>query len=342
MTNQQAPPEIEPGQEVEIGLFCPEDAPGVAALFQAVYGQGYPVKVYYHPQELAAAVARGEIIQVVARTPRGQVVGVENMFNSAPFKGVYEMGAGLVLASFRNRGLSRAMNQYLVDEVIPQKGVPMTFGEPVCNHVFQQKAREGMGYVNTALEVDLMPAAAYSREQSASGRVAALMSFKGYQDHEHAVHLPVRYAAALLEIYAGSGQGRAILEADSGAALRGTTEFKVELFDFAQAARVAVHETGADLEERLDALLADLRGQGMLVVQAWLKLASPPVAAAAEVFRARGFFLGGVLPRWFDEDGLLLQKVHGRPNWEEIQVHSPRSRRILELVRQDWREAGQA
>ncbi|MBI4800546.1 MAG: hypothetical protein HY794_17800 [Desulfarculus sp.] len=341
MTNQQAQPEIEPGQEVEIGLFRPEDAPGVAALFQAVYGQGYPVKVYYHPPELIAAVARGEIIQVVARTPRGQVVGVENMFNSAPFRGVYEMGAGLVLATFRKRGLSKAMNQYLVDEVIPQKGVPMTFGEPVCNHVFQQKAREGMGYVSTALEVDLMPAAAYTREHSASGRVAALMSFKGYQDHEHAVYLPTRYAAALREIYGGSGQGRAFLEADPGAALQGITEFKAEVFDFAQAARVAVHQAGADLPQRLDELLAGLEGQGVVVAQAWLKLASPSVAAAVEIFRARGFFLGGVLPRWFDEDGLLLQKVNGRPNWEEIQVFSARSQRILQMVRQDWLEVNQ-
>ncbi|MBI5521552.1 MAG: GNAT family N-acetyltransferase [Desulfarculus sp.] len=338
MSLTQGQPEIEPGQEVEIGLFRPQDADGVAASFRAVYGEGYPVKVYYQPPELIAAVGRGEIICVVARTPRGEVVGVVNFFNSAPFNGIYEIGAGLVLPSFRQRGLNTLMINYMLDQAVPQRGVPMGFGEAVCNHTHLQKTQEARGYAHTALEVDLMPAAAYGREQSASGRVAVMASFRAYEPNSHAVYLPPRYAAALREIYTSSGQERAFLEADPGATLLGSTELKAQVFDFAQAARVAVHETGADLEGRLDELLAGLEDQGVVVVQAWLKLASPLVGRAVEVFRARGFFLGGVLLRWFDQDGLLLQKVHGRPNWEEIQVYSPQCRCILDLVRQDWQE----
>ncbi|MBI4800547.1 MAG: hypothetical protein HY794_17805 [Desulfarculus sp.] len=338
MSQAQAQPEIEPGQEVEIGLFRPEDADGVAACFRAVYGEGYPVKVYYQPHELTAAVERGEIICIVARTPRGEVVGVVNFFNSAPFKGIYEIGAGLVLPAFRQRGLNTLMISYMLDVAVPLKRVPMGFGEAVCNHTYLQKTQEARGYVHTALEVDLMPAGAYSQEQTAGGRVAVMASFKAYEPNRHAVYLPARYAATMREIYAGSGQDRAFLEAGPGAVLQGVTEFKARVFDFAQAARVAVHQTGADLEQRLDELLASLEGQAVVVVQAWLKLASPSVGRAAEVFRARGFFLGGVLLRWFGQDGLLLQKVYGRPNWEEIQAYSPQCRRILELVRQDWQE----
>ncbi|MFH1033540.1 MAG: hypothetical protein V1806_03455 [Pseudomonadota bacterium] len=336
MTQERTRPAIEPGQEVEIGLFRPQDAAGVAALFRAVYGEGYPVKVYYQPDQLIAAVERGDVIQVVARTPRGEVVGVENMFTSAPFKGVYEMGAGLVAQSYRKRGISRDINRHLMEEVIPVKKVPMTFGEPVCNHVYQQKSRHVLGYVPMALEVDLMPAEAYSREQSASGRVAALMSFKGYEPGIHDVYLPPRHARALAEMYADSGLRRGILEADPAASLRGRTVLSSQVFDFAQVARVAVPEIGADLDQRLGQLLAQLQGQGVRVVQVWLPLASPQVAGAAEVLRARGFFLGGVLPRWFDTDGLLMQKVPPRPNWSEIKLDGQRSERIRDLVHQDW------
>ena len=335
-------PEIEPGQEVEIGLFRPQDAPGVAALFRAVYGQGYPVKVYYQPDQLSAAVERGDIIQVVARTPRGEVVGVENMFVSAPFKGVLEMGAGLVALAYRNRGLSKDMNRYLMDEVIPLKNVPMTFGEPVCNHIYQQKARDALGYVATALEVDLMPAAAYSQEKSATGRVAALMSFKGYEPGFHAVYLPPRYAQALGDIYAGTDLRRDFMEGDSAAGLHGRTVINSQVFDFAQVARVAVPEIGADLEPRLDELLSGLRAQDVEVIQAWLPLASPLAAAAVEILRVRGFFLGGVLPRWFDQDGLLMQKTAGQPDWQGIKVYGQQSERIFQLVRQDWRAMGRS
>jgi hypothetical protein len=335
---QHAMPEIEPGQQVEIGLFRPQDAVGVAALFRAVYGEGYPVKVYYQPDQLIAAVERGDVIQVVARTPRGEVVGVENMFTSAPFKGVFEMGAGLVAQSYRNRGISRDINRHLIDEIIPRKKIPMTFGEPVCNHVYQQKSRHVLGYVPMALEVDLMPAGAYIREQSASGRVAALMSFKGYEPGVHDIYLPPRHARALGDIYADSGLRRGFLEADPAATPRGRTVIDTHVFDFAQVAKVAVPEIGADLEQRLDELLPALRGQGVRVVQAWLPLASPLVAGAAELLRARGFFLGGVLPRWFDQDGLLLQKLAGQPNWPEIKLDGQRSEHILQLVRQDWQD----
>lgn len=45
-----------------------------------------------------------------------------------------------------------------------------------------------------------------------------------------------------------------------------------------------------------------------------------------------------MLPRWFDDDGLMLQRVTGKPNWEEIQIDSPRSQRIAAMVRSDWQK----
>ncbi len=330
--------EIEPGQDVEIDLFRPQDAPGVAGCFRAVYGEGYPVKTYYHPEQLVAAVERGEVIPVVARTPRGEVVGVENMFNSAPWPGVYEVGAGLVIPAYRQRGLNNDMIKYLLETAIPLKKVPMGFGEAVLNHVYQQKTQHAMGYSATALGVDQMPAAAYSKEKSATGRVAVMMAFRSYEPHWRQVMLPPRYATALRQVYAGADLRRTFLEADPGAVLEGATELKVQVFDFAQTARVTVGEIGADLGQRLDHLLADLRDRGVVVTQLWLSLASPLVAAAVEVLRARGFFLGGPLPRWFDQDGLLMQKVPPQPNWEEIKIFGPQNQRIMEMVHQDWRD----
>ncbi|MBI4800548.1 MAG: hypothetical protein HY794_17810 [Desulfarculus sp.] len=338
MTSMHDQPEIEPGQEVEIGLFRPEDAEGVAACFRAVYGEGYPVKTYYDPPELIAAVERGEIIPVVARTPQGEVVGVVNLFNSAPFRGGYEVGAGLVIPSYRERRLNHGMIQYLLDTAIPLKKVPMAYGEAVLNHVYQQKTQAAMGYQATALEVDLMPAAAYSKEGSATGRVAAMMAFRSYEPHTRQVTLPARYAAALREIYAGIDLQRTFLEADPLAALSGLTRIEAQVFDFAQAARVTVHEIGADMDQRMDELLAEMQTRGVVVVQVWLNLSSPLVARAVEVLRPRGFFLGGPLPRWFDQDGLLLQKVPPQPNWPDIKIQGQQNQRIFDLVRQDWQE----
>ncbi len=34
-----------------------------------------------------------------------------------------------------------------------------------------------------------------------------------------------------------------------------------------------------------------------------------------KILREKGFFLGGVLPQWFDDDGLLMQKVLFTPDF---------------------------
>jgi hypothetical protein len=48
--------------------------------------------------------------------------------------------------------------------------------------------------------------------------------------------------------------------------------------------------------------------------------------------------LGGILPRWFDDDGLLIQRVQGRPGWENINLAFDRSKNILEIIKADWAE----
>ena len=48
-------------EECSIGYFEPADAPRIARLFYAVYGEGYPVDTYYIPERLIEENARGAI-----------------------------------------------------------------------------------------------------------------------------------------------------------------------------------------------------------------------------------------------------------------------------------------
>ena len=74
----------------------------------------------------------------------------------------------------------------------------------------------------------------------------------------------------------------------------------------------------------------------MIVIQVWLNLAWPWINTAVLDLQTRGYFLGGLLPRWFDTDGMLMQKIIGRPNWEGIQLYFDRAKKLLEWVRTDW------
>ncbi len=151
-----------------VDLFRPEYAEGIVRLFETVYGNNYPIRIYQDPESLTQANDTGECHSVVALTSDGQIVGVHNLVRSAPHSSTYEWAAGLVLKEYRSMGITQRIVKYLMSELVPRLGIEEVFGEPACNHLHIQKMSAGMDFVETALELSLMPESAYSREKSAA------------------------------------------------------------------------------------------------------------------------------------------------------------------------------
>jgi hypothetical protein len=335
--NPKVEHDIEPGQEWEIVRFRPADAEGVARLFRSVYGEGYPVRTYVEPQLLIEANAASRIISSVAKTARGDIVGHNALFNSAPHPGTYESGAGVVHAAYRGgKGIFTRMELHSLERAATMPDVEAVFGEPVCNHPFSQKLTFKAGFVSRALEVDLMPAAAYEKEASAHGRVAAFLDFKTFRPKPHTVYLPGVYEDAFRFFYENLDDERAFRLSEASIPAGTVSDIHPQVFDFAAVARVAIHSIGADFSVAMDTLEKTLQERGVLVIQLWLKLDCQWVGAAIEHLQPRGYFLGGALPRWFGTDGMLMQKIQKRPDWEGIGTYTDRAACILEIVRADW------
>jgi hypothetical protein len=100
-------------------------------------------------------------------------------------------------------------------------------------------------------------------------------------------------------------------------------------------ARLAVYAAGADFESTFDEQEKTICEKGAMVIQTWLKLGCPWINRVVDILRERGYFLGGILPRWFDVDGMLMQKIIGQPNWEGIQLYTERAKKILEIIKKD-------
>ena len=318
-------------------LFRPEDAEGVARLFTEVYGDSYPAKIVYRPEELIKAVENRDQVPIVVRTPENRIVGYSSLFRAAPDKGVYEKGNGAVSADFRNAGVMGMIFQY-VKQILPgMDDMNMFFGEPVCNHIYIQKAAASvLPLVETAIEVDLMPAGAYEKEESASGRVSTLLMFMTLTPRPHTVYIPARYADQLKYIYDGLDDRRTLTPSTEGLPPLPGTRIESEVFDYAQVARMTLHEAGSDFVDVLAAEERRLLGLTAEVLQVWLKLSWPWAGRAASLLNERGYFFGGLFPQWFGEDGLLMQKLLPQPNWEGIHLFSERAEKILEFVKKDW------
>ena len=78
------------------------------------------------------------------------------------------------------------------------------------------------------------------------------------------------------------------------------------------------------------------------VIQVWLKLSWQWAGRLADFLADSGYVIGGVLPQWFGEDALFMQKIIARPNWEDINVFSDRAHTIRDFVKSDWEERQKA
>ena len=338
MKEREQESNIDPGQSWEVDLFRPEDARGVARLFRVVYGDDYPIKTFIDPQRLVDENAAGRTLSSVARTPKGDIVGHAALVRSAPFERLFESAAGAVLPAYRRGSMGTELVAHGPKVAAEKLGAEAIFGEPVCNHVAMQKAAHLLGWVSYALEVDLMPAEAYAKEKSAMGRVTVLLDFKELHCRPQKVYLPGRYEKQLEFLYPGSLENREWASSSAGLPSQTRTRIETQFFDFAKVARMAVQEAGSDFEPAFKKEEESALARGAVVIQVWAKLSWPWVGEVAERLRACGYFIGGVLPRWFDGDGLLMQKTTGRPHWEGIQLHTDRARKILDYVREDWAE----
>jgi hypothetical protein len=326
-----------PGQVFQVGSFRPEDAEGIAAVFRAVYGEAYPVRIFYDPQALTEANSSGTYYSIVARNSDGKVVGALHLFRSAPYEAVYELGSGLVSQEYRGLGLNRRMFEFVFEQWIPrQEGIEEAWGEPVCNHVINQKSVVDFNFKETALEVALMPAEAYDKEKSASGRVAALSAFRCYIPNPHTVYLPPVYEKELTFVYSALDDQRTILSSDQSLPDSVESHADLTVFDFAGVCRIAVRSIGSDFDTYMQEIEAKAFDQNVVVLQAWLNLGCRHVGAAVDVLRDQGYFLGGLLPRWFGEDGMLMQKIMIDPCFDSIHLYSDRAKQIFAMVQSDW------
>lgn len=329
--------QVPPGQRLGVRRMTPEDALGVARLFFAVYGASYPFETYYVPERLVEANLRGDVLSAVAFTRSGDVVAHAALYrSSAPFRGLFEAGQATVLPAYRSTFAMPAIGELLFEKVAPsEEGIEAVFGEAVTLHVATQRFGAMAGLVETGIEVGLMPAATYAGEGAGSDRISTVLAFRVLRDAPRPLFLPAEYASELRGLLPALGLPRELSPAAAAAPPGSTTRLSPLFYDEAGVARLNVEATGEDFDAVLREAEGEARRRGCEVVQAFVNLGEAACGAAVAALRARGFFFGGVLPRWFDTDGLLLQRLPALPRLDALLLDAERSREILALVRAD-------
>ncbi len=323
--------DIEPGQEVEVGRFRPEDALGISLAYLEVWGDCFPVAHVYDPEDVVRRNATDDQHTVVARTPRGEVIGLAGLFRHAPNPDVYEAGQLMVLKPYRQGSADMRICRKIIRELPSRLGITVIFAEAVCNHPDAQQLIFQEGMHATGLSMECMPSAAFAQEGGVARNVSLLLMFKVGDVKRQAVYIPQEYKEIIEDIYAKLG-----LEFERGSAKSRTGDTKSEelLLPDAGLARITVNRAGADFQAIID--MAEAKAGSLGLVQMYLDLGDPAAPEAVTMLRKNGFFFGGLLPSWFGSDGLVMQKTPQTPDWEGLHLYGDEAKAMCDYVRLDY------
>lgn len=316
----------------------PEDAWGIARCFYEVYGEHYPFDTYYIPEKLIEANRLGDMIGVVARTPARDIVGFGSFFrNFAHNPRLYETGQATVIPEYRATFAAWCIQDYLFDTIAATVDIDAIFGEPVCNHLVMQQISSISGFVDTGIELGLMPGETYHKGDASSGRISTVLSFKVLRDKPCEVYLPVEYEAALRSIISKISLLRDARVSSASIPKGVASRIVTRYFEQAQVLRISLCELGQDLEERLAE--EESRERKIAVCQVFLNLGEPWSGRAVAHLRNQGFFFGGFLPQWFETDGLLMQKLPSLPDFTSVNLLLEDTRKLFEFIKDDIRSS---
>jgi hypothetical protein len=330
------------GLAYTIGFFSPEDADGVVALYREVYGDHYPAKVVYDPAGLIRQEETGEAHRLVARSPSGEVVGHIALFRSSPPNPqLYEDGCLMIRHDYRQTDLSFVIFSAVMTRLMPRFGIRYIWGEAVCNHLFTQQATRREGFIETGLEMDLMPLASYTvpGAQRAGGRVSAVLVFYLSDVEPRTVYTPACYDEFIRFLYAPIGQAVTFIRSEAPLP-PGKTSGHAELFAGAGVARITLDTIGEDSWLWITRETLKAAEKGASVIQVFLRITEPSIGEVVSILHENGFFISGVLPCWYGDDGFLMQKIIGTPFFEGTHVYSKQAKQIKEYVEKDWVKRG--
>ncbi len=322
--------------DYEIRLMKEEDAPGVVELYRAIYGDHYPIKEMYDPQYIIRQQEEGLMYRVVVADASGNILGHHAMYRlKETYRGLYEGGQGMVLQEHRGKGFDGVLHGYITKILMKAIGGEEIWGESVTNHVFMQRSTLSVGGKETGIELDLMPAESYEAEKSASGRVSAVVACACLKEKPHTVFLPAPYEEVLKTIYNTAGRNRRFETAAGALPGNIETRYADTFIPSAGALRISLFEAGKDAGDVMDGLVRKYTEAGALVLQAFLPLDQSWSGALTDALNRRGFFFSALVPRWFDADALLLQKLILPTHYDNIHLYTDFAKDMLKFIIQD-------
>ena len=308
----------------------------VGDVFRSAYGEDFPVKYVYHPELLLQELRNDTLAAVLALTADGHAAGYVSVYQTAPNPRLWEAGNLVVTPKYKHTNVSHLLTTSFFSPLLQRKDKSDgLFGEAVCCHYFSQFSAAKSGMIDCALELDQLDGISFEDNRAGTARVSCVMNFMEYTDPPSPLYLPQEYSA-ILHLLSQPLRSRLFFPSIAKLPIQGKTSLTEKYYATAATEKIAVWEIGADWRSVVDQMLAEAKRKQVLSLQVSLNMACPHIGKAVQVLRSHGFYFGGLLPRWFGSDGLLLQQVFGpETEYDRTLLYTQSAKNLLSFIRAD-------
>ena len=324
-----------PTRSLRTDLPQQADSAAIARCFLEVYGRNYVHTEVFSPQRYWNKVESGELIPVVTRDEKGEVIG-HVALEREPGASIAERGEAVVLPAYRGHHLLEHMTERLSEEA-HKLGLIGVYAMPVTVHTFSQRNDERAGMpVCAAL---LGAASETSRPKhlaapTAGQRQSLLITFRFLKKPARPkVYPPEPYRKIMLQIYESLGVAVSACEPAAPTAKESKTTIKV---DHRGYGKIHFEQVGPNAGIRLKQALQDVQSLGARSVQLSALVDDPGLPLLTDRARDLGFFFCGLGPAFSDgADTLLLQFLSDPLDTGKLQLFTNQTKDLVSFIELD-------
>lgn len=332
--------------KISMRLLQSGEEAALSRLFYFVYGYNYINEFVYYPEKIQEMIQKGSLISVVASTDKGDLVGHVGLVKQRGSPPVYEAALGVVDPHVKSRGLFGRMFQNLM-EIIQKTPMQYCFFDFVTNHSFSQNLISRYGTCDTALFVGCQSRSTQaSLEKLGLGpdpegmdRYTILFSILPRLEHPfgkevvlpHGIGEPLEF---LLEPL-----GLSWVPASRFWGLPPEGSYTMSCQPTQSSVVFDLFSPGVKALEGILKDFGQLLRDGYQYAAVELPLEEPGLGQVYDILSSRGFFVGGFVPYHLtDKLGFRFQAIGPtKVAFEKIQVSTESGRRLLEVVKKDYK-----
>lgn len=324
--------QIDPPQEA--------DSAAIARCFLEVYGHNYVHAEVFSPHRYWNKVESGELIPVVARDEKGEVIG-HVALEREPGASIAERGEAVVLPAYRGRHLLEQMTERLSKEA-HKLGLIGVYAMPVTIHTFSQRNDERAGMPACAILLGAAKETSRPKDlaaPTAGQRQSLLITFRFLKKPARSkIHPPEPYRKIMLQIYENLGVAVSPCELAAPGAKESKTRIKV---DHRGYGKIHFEEVGPNAGIELDQAFRDVQSLGARAVQLSALVDDPGLPLLTDRARDLGFFFCGLGPAFSDgTDTLLLQFLSDALDSRKLQLFTNQAKDLMAFIELDRRAVG--